>query len=804
MPDIIPAPGGGSTPELYGPIGPPHRPQADADAAEAVDLREVLAVLRRHARLILGVTLLIFAGAAYLVYTQQPQYLARAVIRLQDQRQALTGGIQGTAAVEQVLGKKNDPLLSQIQIMRSRGAAGAVVDGTDARLQSRTRGFSVALLRDVAAPPEVADTLTLDVGARIYRVRDDVGPAVSAPYGRPVRAGGVRLTVTERPEGISEAEIVLLPRSEAIDQLLENLRVTPRAETDVVDVEYTAPDPVRAQRVVNAAVEEFQARNAESAQQQSRRRRMFIEDQLEKTDSVLAQAQLALTKFRERQQVFSSRQQFSTQQASIMGLEVRRQEIDADRRMYESLLAGLTLAPEGQSSSRLQTLVSSPGIASNPVIAQLYEQLVRYETTSDSLTTGAWASAPNSPDVQRVRALARSTRAKLVDAVRSHVAALGARVAALDELKARNTAQMSGLPATEAEEARLAQRVETARSVADQLREEYQKARIAEAVEVGQVEIVDRAAIPSKPVGSGRGLKLVLGLVVGLMLGSGAAFLREHLDTAIQHREDVERALGVPSLAVIPRIASTPHRSRLALARGRRQSGDDTDRPASLVAATDLRSSGAEAYRSLRTNLIFSQAVQMLRTVVVTSASPGEGKTTTAANLAVAFAQQGMRVLLVDCDLRKAKLHRVFSLPREPGLTEVVLGHVPPEEAIRGTTVDRLSVLPSGTLPPNPSELLGGQRMRDLLRVFSQSFDLVVLDTAPLLATTDAAVLGTQADGVLLVVRAGGTDRGAAQQALQQLRHTSARVVGAVLNDPDARVPQYGGYYYHDYYGDGA
>lgn len=221
-----------------------------------------------------------------------------------------------------------------------------------------------------------------------------------------------------------------------------------------------------------------------------------------------------------------------------------------------------------------------------------------------------------------------------------------------------------------------------------------------------------------------------------------------------------------------------------------------------LVAAAHTHSTGAEAYRTLRTNLIFSQAVQSLKTIVVTSASPGEGKTTTAANLAVTFAQQGMRVLLVDCDLRRARLHKMFNVPREPGLTELILDHEVPTEVIRGTPVENLSVLTSGTLPPNPSELLGGPRMERVLEVLREQFDMIVLDSPPLLAASDASVLGTKTDGVLLVVRAGQTERGAAQQAVQQLAVVGARVVGAVLNDPDAKVPQYGGYYNYEYYGE--
>jgi capsular exopolysaccharide synthesis family protein len=258
----------------------------------------------------------------------------------------------------------------------------------------------------------------------------------------------------------------------------------------------------------------------------------------------------------------------------------------------------------------------------------------------------------------------------------------------------------------------------------------------------------------------------------------------------------MERLLRVPGLAVIPQIASARRLAPLRLAgqgtngNGRRAlTGGSRD----LIASTQVYSSGAEAYRTLRTNLIFSQAVQSLKTVMVTSARKGEGRTTVASNLAVTFAQQGMRVLLVDCDLRHPKLHTIFDLPRQPGVTQLVLDQADVGEVIRETSLEGLFLVPAGASPTtNPSDLLGSVRMGEVLEELGADFDIVLLDTPPLLATTaGTAVLGRQADGVLLVVRAGHTNREAAQDALQQLNAVGARVVGAVLNDSDVRMEEY-------------
>jgi tyrosine-protein kinase Etk/Wzc len=448
--------------------------------------------------------------------------------------------------------------------------------------------------------------------------------------------------------------------------------------------------------------------------------------------------------------------------------------------------------------------MSAPGVAANPAIAQHFGQLIAYQSALDSLTSGEWRRSETHPDVQRLRTRMASTEARLVNAVRGQVATLGTRVAALDQMRARSGAEISQLPQSEAEEVRLTQQVQSMQRIGDQLREEYQKARISEAVEAGQVEIVNLAS-RAEPVPSRRPLKLVLGLMLGLMLGTGGAFLREHMNTSIRRREDIETVLRVPGLGVIPRIASIRKGILHGAALKRLPSGNggssrgngDGPHAASLIMAHAGSSPGAEAFRTIRTNVVFSQAVQTLKTLVVTSTSPGEGKTTTAANLAATFAQQQARVLLVDCDLRRPKLDQMFGVPREPGLTNVLLGQGTTRDTIRSTGVENLHVLTAGILPPNPYELLGGERMTRLLDALSDEYDILVIDTPPLMAASDAAVLGAKADGVLLVVRAGSTDRGAAQQATQQLATVGARVVGAVLNDPDATAEQYGGYYYN-------
>jgi polysaccharide biosynthesis transport protein len=643
--------------------------------------------------------------------------------------------------------------------------------------------------------------LAADFDAGTYTLREG-GHDLTARYGQPLSVAGVTLTIQRRPQHRS-AIIGILSRYNAVGMLLDGVDARPRKSTDVVDVTFRANDPYVAQQVVNAIVDSYKEVNADIAQQQSRRRREFIQEQLKQTDSLFADATNALSSYRTQVQVYGSDARVAAEQTGLMTLDVTREQLAADKSTLQSLLDNLQNGTKGSHNERLDALMASPGIATNSVVSALFGQYLDLLQTRDSLTTGRWATARNNPDVTKLDTLIATTQAGLLSAVRSNVSAIDARLASLDALRTRSSAQMQRLPAVQAVEARLLQRVETARKMADQLREEYQRARISEAVEVGQVELVDLAVEPETPIGRGALFRIFTGLIIGLMLGGGAAVLAERLNTTVRRRDDVELMLHIPGLAVIPQI-STP-RKLGTLGRALRLPGMTARRDKytsdALVTLSDFGSVGAEAYRTLRTNLIFSQAIQTLRTIVVTSPSPKDGKTTTAANLAVTFAQQGMRVLIIDCDMRKARLHYLFQLPREPGFSQLLAKQATIEQVVQQTSVENLSLIAAGLLPANPSELLGSAIARTTIESLSKQFDIVILDTPPVHVAADALILGSMANGVLLVLRAGYSEREAALQSVQRLLNVGAHVVGAVLNDPDHKVPEYGAYYYYyDYH----
>jgi len=618
----------------------------------------------------------------------------------------------------------------------------------------------------------------------------------------------LQFTVATQPDRTTAA-LEIRGQGAAIDTLLNNLLPKAREATDVVDVAYTSPDPLMAKQIADAVVTVFEASDAATARDASQRRRVFIGEQLRQTDSLLLAAQNELSAYRSRNQVNASSDVVAARLTGLLDRDMQRQDLTAQREILRSLLDSLAIADTVGRQRTLRALVASPTIAANVVVQDLFTQLFGYEIQRDNLTTGRWSSTLTSPDVVRLDSLIATTQSKLTSAVESQITSLDAQIAALGGLLNENSRELDRLPAVVAGEARLQDQVRSMDVLANELREEYQSARISEAVEAGDVEIIDFATVPGVPMGPGRRWQLLAGTLVGLVLGVTLALIRERMRTVMTRAAEMQQVLQIPHFAVIPPIAGAivpnahvrigrlliPVPFSRAMRRHRR-----TGKAEALITVADSDSSGAEAFRLLRTNILFSQSVRKLRTIVVTSASAKDGKTTTAANLAVTFAQHGTRVLLLDADLRRARLHTVFDVSREPGLTDVVLGRSTMREAVRPTLVDGLSFLPAGVLLPNPSEFLGGEPLHEVLQDLAAEYDLLVLDTAPVFAASDSTILGRLADGALFVIRAGKTERTEAVDALNRLMRGGVHVIGGVMNDPDDRVSQSTSYYYGSTY----
>jgi capsular exopolysaccharide synthesis family protein len=336
--------------------------------------------------------------------------------------------------------------------------------------------------------------------------------------------------------------------------------------------------------------------------------------------------------------------------------------------------------------------------------------------------------------------------------------------------------QLRGTPGTASQQAALLNQEAV-------LSEQLTQMQVNSGSETSEVVMVTPAQAPASPSSPKPAEDGLLGLLIGLVLGLGAALLRETLDDTVSTKDAAEEFGGATVLAAVPMVSSWKKR----------------DRPLVVSLARPM-SPAAEAYRSLRTSLQFARQERDVRTILVTSPAAAEGKTSTLSNLGAMFAQAGQRVLLVSCDLRKPRLGQFFGFDERLGLTTAILGERPVEELVRAVPGDdNLWLLGSGQLPPNPAELLNGRRIQEVFAALRELFDLVLIDSPPVLPVTDAVVLAKDADATLLIVAAGQTSRGNLQRAAEKLAQVNARVVGLVLNETTGQGMGYA--YRYGYYG---
>lgn len=337
------------------------------------------------------------------------------------------------------------------------------------------------------------------------------------------------------------------------------------------------------------------------------------------------------------------------------------------------------------------------------------------------------------------------------------------------------------------------------------LLEKTEEQRILSASSGTGIKVVDIARMPEKPIPKNETRYYILGIIMGLVLGVGFALILEFNDTTIKSNEDIERFLKLTVLGTIPHITYNKKQD-MKLKRSSSKSKKaltTTQYPRHLLNFSGDESITAEAYRSLRTNLSFVSPDNPIKCLLLTSAGPSEGKSLTIANLALAYAQMGKKTILIDTDLRRPVMHHLFNTKREPGLSDLFIANADYKSVIKPTKRENLSLVTAGMFTPNPAELIASQKMDAHIEYFRNTYDMVFFDTPPIVAVTDATLLGRKLDGILLVVRSHKTSREVAAHAITNLRNVGIKCIGTVLNDINLShsYSSYGYYkYYYHYY----
>jgi len=618
------------------------------------------------------------------------------------------------------------------------------------------------------------------------------------------------------PEGMS-AETVKESKSYVgvISALTARVRTNRVASTTIIEITASTSNSRKAKDLANTVAEVYRQYQGRIRNARIIEARQFIEQQLKELEGRVRKAEEAVWAFREANRVIAP----GAESTVLLSLFTQiRGEIEKTRQQRTELeLAATRLArSDGTSGSGDRVYVDSP----NPAILRLQASLAELLLERNNL---ALEVTDKHPRLQAINDRIREVRSEMLREVTAQIALLRSREEILNRQIGELYQKNREVPTIELSLQRLQREAKVNDDLLALLKTRHQEALIKEAEKIEEVTVVRPAVEPSMPVGGETFNTVVVGALIGLLLGLVLAFVQETLDTSIGTIEDVEDYLGVPVLGVIPHIDSREIMDRIIEQRPALASMDPEtlSRHALLVSHFDPKSPVAEAFRSLRTRLQFATMEQPGKLFLLTSPSLQEGKTTTIVNLAIALSQAGQKTLLVGANLRRPSIHKFFGIDRDPGLTDVLLGNQRWQDCVRTVAdilmgrfemedimvapgLDNLHILESGPIPPNPSELLSTPQMAEFLRQVRQRYDIVLFDAPPVLPVTDAAIIASQVDGVILVYQAGKVGRLALKRAKIQLESAKAKVWGIVLNDLGAEMAGYAPYtaYYTHYYGE--
>jgi succinoglycan biosynthesis transport protein ExoP len=731
-------------------------PELGAEPESEFNLAEYVGMLRRHWRLALVCCALGLTGAGIHYAITPKAYQATTTIQIERRNLTPLGNGQNPW-LENYWNMEFYP--TQYELLQSRGLAERVVKSLD-------------LMED---------------------------PAFNPGAGR------------EREHGASaEGDDAVL--GALADRIRGGLTVEPVRSTQLVQVSFRASSPEFAAKAANAFAEAYIDMGVEDRFATAGKASTFLSSQIETLKQEIQDKETQLQAFSRRSDIVSMDPAANVTMKRLEGLngqyiDAKKLRIEREAEYHESLNG-----PKGSMSDSL-----SSGVVSDQR-AQLLKLERDYETRLKTYK-------PDFPDMVALKAEIEKARQHLnqvigeqVDKARNNALA-GYQTALRQEQELENELnslkhQAMDQNSTAVEYTNLKVEVQTRRDLLDELMRKQSETEVAVRLQdtrQSNIRIIDKALVPGGPYQPSLRKDISYGLLLGLLFGIACAILVEFLDRTVKNPEEIERKLGLPTLAVIQDLSESGKaygysaygygygesegekvaaRAAKPAAVGWREKRNEKKKgpaPAASPGQIELvpherpRTLFSESYRSLRTALLLSSARE-LKAIAVTSAVAGEGKTATASNLAVVLAQLGRQVLIVDCDLRKPRLHEVFRVSNRSGLVNQLTATGDPDAVFLPTEVPNLWVTPSGPIPPNPSELLASDRMREWLRAVRARFDFVVLDTPPALAVTDATIVGLLADGVVLTLRSGKVTREEARLCRDRLRQAGIKILGAVLN----------------------
>jgi tyrosine-protein kinase Etk/Wzc len=594
-----------------------------------------------------------------------------------------------------------------------------------------------------------------------------------------------------------------------VEEVMKNLSVKSLKKTDLIVINFNANSPALAAEVANRIALEYIELSLSARRGEAKSVKDFVNNQLNIRENELRDFEKKLRTFKEENGIVNLSEEVRINLERQAEFKKSLEEVLIERRALKIRIANI----EEDLKKQEKHIVSQSTLTKNPILDSLKTQKIELDLKLQRLLSDGLT--PQHPEVKKAKAEIDQTIEKIKN---EESKVFGSKVYTLNEIYRKLESEaiefsalhealaekqeglqkicdtydkgFDNLPLKELEYLRIQRDIKVTEEIFIMLSKKKEEARISEAMEIGNIRIIDSAISPEKPIKPRKTLNALISMILGFMLGLGLAFVIEFFDTSFKSADDVEKNLNIAVLGSIPFMEGMDDAKENEDA----EDGYNTR----LITENNPKSPVSESYRSLRTNIQFVNIDKKIETLLVTSAGPSEGKSTTIANLAITAAQQGHKTLLVDGDLRKPMIHNIFNLKRTQGITNVLANGVDEKTVIQPSGIDNLSILPTGPIPPNPSELLGSQKMEDLLARLKKDYSLVLVDAPPILAVTDAAVVSPKLDGILMVIHSAKTDRDSAKRAKALLEHVGGNMIGVVLNAVSTKGG-YGNYYYYYY-----
>lgn len=706
-----------------------------------VHLLDYVKVLYKWRRVAMSVFFTIFVAVTVYTFTQTPIYEARTQLLIENEHPNIVSFKEAIDQEKATL----DYYQTQYRILQSRSLA------------RRTLTALNLWTHPQFSPPKAAPN-----------------PIKGAINSATDRVKAVFETAPPRKDDGPEAQETA-GESRTIDHFLADLSIVPIRNSRLVDVKFQSADPSLAAQAANALARGYIEQSLEYKYTSSKEASDWLGERLAEQRKQVESSEQALQRYREQTDAVSleERQNIVVQKLADLNSAVTRAK--TERIQKESAYNQIRAVQNDPNA-----LDTVPAILSNSFIQQQKTEIADLQRQQGQL---AEKLGPNHPDmrkltnsVQLAEAKLRGEIAKVVQSMRNDYQAAVSQEQSLIGALEQQKHEALALNRKQIDYGVLQRDAATNRQIFDSLLQRTKETGISGELKTTNIRVVDPAETPRAPAYPNRTNNELLALFGGLLVSVGLAFFFEYMDSHIKTPDEIKTHLGIPYLGLVPAL-------------------DESNR--SPMINNGVPASFAEAFRSVRTNILFSSTQEGGKSLVVTSTGPGEGKTVVSTNLAMALAQAGQRVLLVDADMRKPRVHTMFQYAQEPGLSNVLVGTSKASDAVKNSDVAGLWVLPAGAHPPNPAELLGSKRFADFIRSLAEHFDWVVIDTPPVMAVTDSSVAAHRASAVVFVVGSEMTSRHSATRAIEQLVNAKSRIAGAVLNRVDLK---HNAYYYSQYY----